>query len=182
LFVRRDDEEAETVIANADDTLVAPLSPVVQEIAARGALHLALRWIFSHPFGSADVRAFRDDAARAREPASEEAHAQASPTRRKVALVSGITALGVGVAGLSLSSAALATQLHAESASQQELDAANQRIKTLNRASFACYGVALAAGLTWAWARFWPESGVALGAAPTGGGSAGFFLSAERRF
>lgn len=182
LFVRRDDEEAETVIASAEDTVVAPLSPVAQEIASRGALHLALRWIFSEPFGSADVRAFRDDAARAREPTSDEPREKPRSTRRKIALVSGITALGAGAAGLGLSSAALATQMSARDASQQELDAANQRIKTLNHASFACYGVALAAGLTWAWARFWPESGVTMSVAPTGGGATGVFLGAERRF
>lgn len=183
LFVRRDDEEAETVISSVEDAEVAPLSPVASEVASRGALHLALRWIFSHPFGSGDVDSFRSAAIRLPETVSDDVHPKPSATRQKVALVSGVTALGMGAAGLTLSSVALGTQLGARDASQQELDAANQRIKTLNNASFACYGVALAAGLTWAWARFWPQSGVTLSAAPTAGsGSTGFFLGAERRF
>jgi len=44
--------------------------------------------------------------------------------------------------------------------SQRELAESNERIRTYNRASLPCYGLSLAAGLTWAWARFWPESPV----------------------
>jgi len=183
LFVRRDDERAETVISSADDLTVAPLSPTTPEVAARGALHLALRWIFADPFGDSDVQSFRNGAGRARAPVSDDVPPAPSGTRRTVALVSGITALGAGAAGLTLSALALEAQLSAQGDSQQALESANQRIQRLNRASFVCYGGALAAGLTWAWARFWPESRVTLSVAPTSrGGAAGLSLGVGRAF
>jgi len=181
LFVRKDDERSETVVSSTDDATVAPLSPAAPEVASRGALHLALRWIFSDAFDGGDVEAFRNSAAQVPEAPPDDVHARPNRTRRTVALVSGITALGAGAAGITLSALALGTDLNARGGSQQELDAANRQVKTLNHASFACYGVAFAAGLTWAWARFWPESGVAVSMTPAQG-SAGLTLDLERHF
>lgn len=182
LFVRRHDERAEYVVASNGPVAVSDLKSTIPEIAQRGALSLAFEWMFSSPFSEADVSSFRSSAVAARDQAPP-SDATRSSTRRTVAWVAGLTAVGAGAAGLTLSGLAVNTSQRAEGGSQRDLADSNERVRNLNRASIPCYGVALAAGLTWAWAKWWPESKVQFVAgAPGAGARDGFMLGAARSF
>ncbi|MFZ5897018.1 MAG: caspase family protein [Myxococcota bacterium] len=182
LFVRQHDERAEYVVASEGKVEVADLSPTTPELAQRGALSLAFEWMFSTPFGESDVAAFRNSA-RAIRDEPESARDEPSSTRRTVAWAAGITAITAGAAGLTLSGLAMKTSFDAEGRSQFDIEASNEQIRKLNRASIPCYGVAVAAGLTWAWAKWWPESGVKFGAGSPGRHAAdGLLLEVSRQF
>jgi len=181
LFVRQNDELAEYQVLAEGSVEVAELSTTTPEIAQRGALSLAFQWTFSTPFGEPEVHAFRSSAAIERDEAP--ARAKRSATRRTVATVAGVSALVAGGAGLTLSALAINSSVQARGASQASLEASNQQIVNLNRASVVCYGTALAAGLTWAWAKWWPESNVTVNAQALGPSpSDGLFLDISRRF
>jgi hypothetical protein len=160
LFVRQNDERAEFAVEAEGTVEVAALSEATPQIAQRGAQSLAFQWTFSTPFGQAEVRDFRSSAAAERDEPPQESNSKPSSTRRSVARIAGITALTAGAAGLALSGLAIGNSVQAKSASQASLASSNQQIVNLNRASLVCYGAALAAGLTWAWAKWWPESNV----------------------
>lgn len=182
LFVRQNDELAEYAVETEGAVEVAALSPTAPEIAQRGAQSLAFRWTFSTPFGSAEVRDFRANAALERNEAPD-ASPKPSAARRSVARIAGITALTAGAAGLTLSALAIEASLHQSGASQASLASSNQQVVSLNRASIGCYGVALAAGLTWAWAKWWPESSTTVNVSSTGPALAhGLMLDLSRRF
>jgi hypothetical protein len=183
LFVRQDDERAEYVVEGHGQVEVAALSATSPELAQRGALSRAFQWIFSTPFGESDVRAFRRGASATRDEANaRDSGPSTGSARRTLAWTAGITALSTGTAGLTLNALALNTSLQADGASQKNLAASNQRIRNLNRASAVCYGAALAAGLTWAWARWWPESGVTFDAEGPDARATGLSLGISRRF
>jgi hypothetical protein len=180
LFVRQHDEQAEYVVEDEGAVEVAELSPTTPEFAQRGALSLAFEWIFSTPFGPSDVAEFRSSRAAIRD---EPGGRGPSTTRRTVAWVSGLTGVAAGAAGLTLSGLAVNTSLQARGDSQRSVESSNERIRNLNRASLPCYGVALAAGLTWAWAVWWPESKVTFNAGVSGAQRAdGAFFEFSRRF
>lgn len=182
LFVRQHDERAEYVVKNPGRVEVAELSSTAPELAQRGALSLAFQWIFSTPFSQSDVLAFRKGASAVRDQ-SDAPDARPRPARRTLAWAAGVAALTAGTAGLTFSGVALNTSLRSKGDSQRNISASNQRIRNLNRASVACYGAALAAGLTWAWAKWWPESGVTFDAqASDARASAGLTLGISRRF
>lgn len=182
LFVRQNDERAEYVIATSGAVAVDELQVAKPEIAQRGALSLAFEWMFSTPFGEADVASFRHSAVEQRDEGGSSPQTR-SGARRTIAWVSGLTAVGAGAAGLTLTSLAAVSSRQAEGTSQRNIAESNERVRTLNRASIPCYGLALAAGLTWAWARWWPESKVEVVASPLGASAGeGFLLGAARRF
>ena len=92
-------------------------------------------------------------------------------------------ALTTAAAGLTLNGVALVTSLNARGTSQRNISEKNRTISTLNRASLPCYGVALAAGLTWAVATLWPESKVTFeGGSPNAERQTGLWLRAAREF
>ncbi|HET7542631.1 MAG TPA: caspase family protein [Polyangiaceae bacterium] len=167
LFVRRNDERGEYAVETEGAVEVAALSSSAPEIAQRGAQSLAFQWTFSTPFGEDEVRDFRALAVAERDE-SPETKPTPSSGRRTVARVAGITALTTGAAGLFLSAAAIQTSARAKGTSQANIAASNERVVNFNRASLVCYGTALAAGLTWAWAKWWPESKVTVSASSTG--------------
>lgn len=179
LFVRQHDEKAEYVVANSGAVAVSELAATTPELAQRGALSLAFEWMFSSPFGAADVLSFRTNAALVRDEREPEA---SGGTRRTLKWAAGLTAIGASAAGLTLNALAVNTMLQARGTSQKNIVEANDRIRTLNRSSLPCYGVALGAGITWAVAKWWPESNLTFsaGAADTNGG--GFVFGASRRF
>lgn len=182
LFVRQNDERAEFVVQSAGAVAVSELTSTAPELAQRGALSLAFEWMFSSPFSQKDVASFRNVAAEQRDAPTLDT-ASGSKTRRTVAWAAGLTALGAGAAGLTLSGLAVESSLSARGTSQRNIVESNDRIRTFNRASIPCYGVALAAGLTWAWAKWWPESRVVFAAGPAGPNAGdGFLLGATRRF
>jgi len=156
LFVRQNDERAEYVVTTPGSVAIAGLSPTTPEVAQRGALSLAFQFMFSAPFGPSDVAQFR---MAPRAPPADEAPTRKS-SRSTVATVAGVTAVTAAAAGVTLNALALHESLGQKDASHHDLAQSNQRIVRFNRASVPCYAVALAAGLTWAWARFWPESKV----------------------
>ena len=163
LFVRQDDERAEYVVTKDGPVAVAELARSTPEVAQRGALSLAFNWMFTTPFGKSDVRAFRTSAS-AVDSKPERSPDRPSSARHTIALTAGVTALTTGAAGLTFSALSVSRSLDEKHPSQVEIAERNQRIRTFNRASVACYGVALAAGLTWAWAKWWPESNVTFNA------------------
>jgi len=174
LFVRQNDELAEYVVAGEGPVSIAELTPSRPEIAQRGALSLAFQWMFSAPFGESDVRAFRANANLAR-PEVQDAPARPSSARRTIAWTAGVTALAASAAGITFSALSLSNSREAQQASQREVAASNERIRTFNRAAVASYGVAVAAGLTWAWAKWWPESKVTFSAPSSATRDARFF-------
>ena len=177
LFVRRNDERAEYVVSNAGSVAVAELSQTRPEVAQRGALSLAFEWIFSAPFAESDVRAFKERAAAVRDAPS--ASDESGSLRHTIQWTFGVAALATASAGLTLNGFALGTSLAAEGTSQQNIAEKNNRIRALNRASVPCYGAALAAGLTWGIATFWPESKVKF---ESGNAGSEFWLRAAREF
>jgi len=182
LFVRQSDELAEYAVEAEGSVEVAALSPTAPQIAQRGAQSLAFQWTFSTPFGQAEVRDFRASAAAERDQPPETS-SKPSSSRRTVARIAGITSLTASAAGLTLTALAIETSVHAKAASQASLASSNQRIVNLNRASLVCYGTALAAGLTWAWATWWPESNVTVNTSSSGAELAdGLVLNFSRRF
>jgi len=182
LFVRQNDELAEYAIEAEGAVEVAALSPTMPQVAQRGAQSLAFQWTFSTPFGQAEVRDFRTSAAAVRDEPPESSP-KASSTRRSVARIAGITALTAGAAGLTLSALAINASAQAKGAPQASVASSNQQIVSLNRASLVCYGTALAAGLTWAWAKWWPESSVTVNTSSSGPELAdGVVLNFSRRF
>ena len=182
LFVRQNDELAEYAVEAEGSVEVAALSPTAPQIAQRGAQSLAFQWTFSTPFGQAEVRDFRSSAAAERDD-SPESSPKPSSTRRQVARIAGVTALAAGAAGLTLSALAIGNSVQAKGASQATLESSNQQIVNLNRASLVCYGTALAAGLTWAWAKWWPESRVTVNTSSSGPELAdGLVLDFSHRF
>ena len=163
LFVRQDDEHAEYVVEQSGSVAIPALSRTTPEYAQRGALSLAFRWMFSVPFDPSDVQQFRAETAAERSaPRADDSAHRRSSTRRTVARVAGVIALGTGAAGVTLSALSLGTSLSNPNESQRALAAHNHRVHELNVASVACYGTALAAGLVWAWAQWWPESNVTI--------------------
>ncbi|HET9959984.1 MAG TPA: caspase family protein [Polyangiaceae bacterium] len=158
LFVRQNDERTEYVVSRQGSVAIAELSESRPEVAQRGALSLAFEWIFSTPFGQADVGAFKRDAQLARDESPP--RGPSSSLRPTLLWTSGLTALAAASAGLTLNGVALGTSLNARDTSQKNMAEKNQLIRKLNRASLPCYGVAVAAGLTWAFAKWWPESRV----------------------
>ena len=182
LFVRQNDELAEYAIEAEGAVEVAAFAPMMPQVAQRGAQSLAFQWTFSTPFGQAEVRDFRTSAAAARDEPPESSP-KASSTRRSVARIAGITALTAGAAGLTLSALAINASAQAKGAPQASVASSNQQIVSLNRASLVCYGTALAAGLTWAWAKWWPESNVTVNTNSSGPGLAdGLLLDFSGRF
>ena len=182
LFVRQHDERAEYVVATSGAVAVEQLQAGMPEVAQRGALSLAFEWMFSTPFGKADVASFRHSAVEQRDEAEPSPQTRSS-ARRTIAWVSGLSALGAGAAGLTLTSLAVASSRQADGTSQRNIAESNDRVRALNHASIPCYGLAVAAGLTWAWANWWPESKVQLVAAPVGSRAGeGFLVGASRRF
>jgi len=184
LFVRQNDERAEYVVESSGSVAVAHLAKVTPAFGRRGALSLAFQWMFAAPFGRADVLAFGTNA-----PSSDREGDEPPPPRsemgrgrRDVALIAGLTALTAGVSGLTLSAASLETSFRAAHDSQRDRATSNQRIRSLNYASVPCYGVALAAGLTWAWARWWPESRLTFGAGASSALGEGLLLDVSRHF
>lgn len=163
LFVRQDDEHAEYVVEQSGSVAIAALSPTAPQFASRGALSLAFRWMFSVPFDPSAVQQFRAETAAERSASrADDSEPIRSSTRRTVARVTGVAALGAGAAGMTLSAISLGTSLSNPDESQRARAARNQRIQRLNVASVACYGTALAAGLVWAWAKWWPESNITI--------------------
>jgi hypothetical protein len=180
LFVRQNDEKAEYVVTGGGPVAVSELAATAPELAQRGALSLAFEWMFSSPFSESDVLSFRTNAALVRDEGPPQAR---DGTRRTVQWVAGVSAIGAGVAGATLSALAWNTSRAAEGTSQKNIAESNERIRDLNRASVPCYGVALAAGITWAFAKWWPESKVTFAAGPSNSGVAGgFTFGATRRF
>jgi hypothetical protein len=158
LFVRRNDDAFETVINERAPTRVPPLSTPPQ-LASRGALGLALEWLFDKPFGADNVRDFR--AARAPEPLAPPA-VERVQRRDDLPLVAGTVALAAGAVGLTLNGVALGLSLGAQHESQLDIQHQNGRITTLNYSSLPFYGVAALAGATWAWATWLRTPGLAL--------------------
>lgn len=147
MFVRRNDETAEATIAEPGPALVAALEPRPRAVAAKGALNLAFRQLFSVAFEARAVDAFAQRGLYAPAEADRPAGAGAAWPR---AVAGGVTAAAV-LAGLTLNGAALLRYRDAADGSQRDIDAANQAIRRLNFASVICYGAAALAGATWAW-------------------------------
>ena len=136
--------------------------------------------MFSAPFSAADVAAFHTES---RRPVDPEALPRSTDSRRTVAQVSGVTAITAGALGVSLSVLAWSASRDGDDASQIDIERSNRRVTALNRASLPCYGVALGAGLTWAWATWWPKSDVTLSTTAASSGIAdGLSLGYSSRF
>jgi hypothetical protein len=144
LFVRRHDETAEAVVAEAGPALVASLEPRTPAVASRGALTLAFERLFAAPFDGRDVAAFA--VRRLDEPMPP----PAAPRAWGRTLAGG-AALGALAAGLALNGVALQRYLGAADGSQRQIDAANRTVHRLNMASMIAYGAAAVAGAAWAW-------------------------------
>jgi hypothetical protein len=155
LFVRRNDESAEYVVTSETTQELALLQPVVPQIARKGALNLAFEQLFTLPFG---LRASRELERRAQNQgisSSDSAPAMTSTSTTSAAqtlgTVAGWTAIAAGGAAVTLSGASLLTYLNGDVRSQVAMDRTNERIRKLNVAAIAGYGLAAAAGLTWTW-------------------------------
>ncbi len=179
LFVRQNDEAFETVISERAPTRVPPLSTPPQ-LASRGALGLALEWLFDKPFGAANVKDFREaSAAPELLAATQVDHAR---QRDDLPLVAGTVALAAGAVGLTLNGIALGLSLGAHDESQLDIQHRNARIKALNYSSVPFYGVAALAGATWAWATWLRTPGLTVTPLAGGPGHAGAMLDWSGQF
>jgi len=152
LFVHKDDESAEYELTtlrpeDARDAMDHPKPPPIRE---RGSVNLALKQLFSLPFGASNVSEFERTIhfPAPAPPAEEEV-----PAHGSLGTVAGWVAIGAGSAALALSATSLATSLSDKGASQVEIDQHNQRVRTLNIASVIGYSIAAVAGLTWGLTR-----------------------------
>jgi hypothetical protein len=180
LFLRQSDESAEIVVTNDAPLEVAALEPRAPEIARRGALHLAFERLFAEPFGEDDVRAFRANSpktpANAATPVVDRPNSTSGHTFR---LVLGTVTIGAAAAGLTLSTLSAVSYFSSADASQVEVAHENERRRTLNLASAACYAVAGAAGITWALSALSSGSEASVSVTNNGAGAA---LNYVRRF
>jgi hypothetical protein len=148
LFLRKDDDSTEDSITSLAPVQIAALTAATSEVAPRGALQLAFAQLFTKPFGSEDVAAFKaHDARDAMAPAP--APREASQHYNRLRIASGVVALGALAAGLSTSVVAIQKYASSENATQVEIARSNDQVRALNVGSLVCYGVALAAGVGW---------------------------------
>ncbi|HKO51164.1 MAG TPA: caspase family protein [Polyangiaceae bacterium] len=181
LFVRKDDESAEYVLTGEQEESelqLALLTPTMPEVRRKGALNRALRRLFETPFGAANVREFE----LAMVAVNERPVDTAVPAQDSLATVAGWVAIGAGGAALTLSAASLATSLSSDGGSQVEIDAHNQRVKTLNIASAIGYAVAGVAGVTWGVCRLHLAGSPASAGGPRPLRDAGLTLMLDGRF
>jgi hypothetical protein len=156
LFIRQNDERAEFVLATAPAPSGLRLSAVRAEVASRGALHLAFERLFAAPFGQVDVQ---DLERRPRLSAAEEPAGDIGRVRRRaVRIVSGGLAVAGVAGGLTLNAIAYERYRAGAHQSQLEIAARNGGVARLNTASFALYGVALAAGAIFGATYAWPDA------------------------
>lgn len=180
LFLRQSDESAEVVVTTEAPLEVASLEPRAPEIARRGALQLAFERLFAEPFAEDDVRAFSANAAQtpanAGLPAVDRPKSISGHTLR---LVLGTVTVGAAAAGLTLNTLSAVSYFSSGDASQVDVAHENDRRRTLNLASAACYALAGAAGLTWALSALSSNSEASVSVASNGAGAS---LNYARRF
>jgi hypothetical protein len=183
LFVRQNDESAELVLTASAPPSIDRLPPNAPEVARRGALHLAFERLFSAPFAQADVLAFaRAETERARadqRAGPEQDGVPRAPEGRTFRYAAAAVTFGAAAAGVTLSTLSLVSYVDSAGRSQVEVAHQNQRRRTLNLASVACYSLAGAAGAAWAFSALTSETTVTLSAAP---GDLRFELSHGGRF
>jgi|SRR6478735_8036265 len=164
LFVRQHDGRAESVVSGSRSIELSELEPSEPELAARGALSLALDRLFEQPFGESDVLRFekKPPADEMAKPDTSEPHAK----RPALRVASGTVALVAAGAGLTLSGFAIVNHARSAHESQVRIQELNERVESFNRASLACYGVAAVSGVIWWLAGLPPAATVAVAPAP----------------
>lgn len=163
LFVRANSGRTEYVIRSSEPTNVAEIVPSSPEVAARGAVNLALEQLFKSPFSDTDVRHFL--ASVPPEDALAEQQTQQSSMRQRVRLTTGGVAIVSEVLGLALNGVAAYLYLKGDDASQRETQQLNERVRSLNRASLPFHASAALAGIGFGLASWWPEAKATAGPA-----------------
>lgn len=160
LFVRSAKAAVEYVVDSERPTELASLVAAPTQVATRGALSLAFERLFDEPFGAADVRHYATVSDRLPETGAEPAREQPPRERARadLELALGTIALAAEATGLGLNAAAAIVYWRSAGGSQRELQAANERVRTLNRASIPLHATAALAGAGWGLSRWWPES------------------------
>jgi hypothetical protein len=156
LFVRPTGGAVEYVVQSEQPTDLATLAASPLEIASRGALSLAFERLFDDPFSTADVRRYA--AAADRIPERPADHSAEKRRRANLEAALGTIAIVAEATALSLNAAAAIVYWQSSDNSQRDVEAANERVRTLNRASIPFHATALLAGAGWGLSRWWPES------------------------
>ncbi len=156
LFVRPTPGSVEYVIKSQQPIDLASVAASPLEVASRGALSLAFERLFDDPFGPADVRRYESSSDRVPEPPGVPPARERTRAGLEVAL--GSIALAAEATALGLNAAAAIVYWQSSGDSQRELEAANERVRTLNRASIPFHATAALAGVGWGLSRWWPES------------------------
>ena len=155
LFVRRNDETAESVVSDPEPVRVASLDAAPPSVERKGALHLAFEQLFALSFGQHNVAEFegRLNLAKMSAPVRE---SPTSRTRATIRAIAGPLAIAAVAAGVALNIVSAQRYYAGQGASQVRIAELNRTVHALDTASIACYAVAGAAALTWGWAKLWP--------------------------
>ncbi len=151
LFIRKDDETHEYVVATSDSVEVEALVPSRVELASRGALNLALERLFDGPFRHSDVLVY--SRVHQAEQSSAPLDTRDQPSPWTLTHVVGGAAIGAGVASLALFGVGYGTYLSAADASQVETARLNRRAESTywTAGAFAVGAAALGVG----WGILW---------------------------
>lgn len=172
LFVRPTGGAVEYVITSKSPIDLASLTASPAEVASRGALSLAFERLFAVPFGAADVQHYEAMPHRSVEPPASALRPAGTVgpdrTRARLEFTLGTLALVAETTALGLNAAAAVEYWRSSGASQRDLEASNERVRTLNRASLPFHATAALAALGWGVSRWWPDS-VAVDAGSTPG-------------
>jgi hypothetical protein len=145
LFIRRNDDKAEFVLATTGASTVTELQPIASRISRKGALDLALEQIFASTFGPQDLREFRVRA--------ESLVDSSQPRPRDLSTtktVLGVTALASAAAGVVLAGLAVREYVAGADAPQSQIDAHNRALVPLRTASVASFAIAGVSAMVWA--------------------------------
>jgi hypothetical protein len=85
-------------------------------------------------------------------------HPRPDRTRARLGMALGAVAIGAEATALTLNAMAAIEYFQSSGESQRDIEAANERVRTLNRASFPFHATAALAGLGWGLSRWWPQS------------------------